>query len=374
MSKVVQLQDFHEKNGHLTEFAGFALPLWFKGIIAESLAVRNAAGIFDVSHMGRAIVIGKDSQKLLDQITTNDVASLENGQGQYSLICNDGGGIKDDALVFRLQDQEHLIVYNAGNRQKDYDWIINNSRGLEVEVQDVSDKVAMFAVQGPKARELVQRLSRDRLLGIPRFACSWTQLAGFKALVSRTGYTGEDGFEVFVWDSPLDDPSNAQAVWNKLLETGRAHGLEPCGLGARDLLRLEAGLCLYGTDIDEDTNPYEAKLSFVVKLYKNFIGKQKLQESKEKGPSRIRVGMVTERRAIPRHGFPIFHQGKGVGTVTSGSFSPILNAGIAMGYVEREAAEEGTELRIQVRDRMEKVKVVKPPFYDTTKYGYSRKA
>jgi aminomethyltransferase len=373
LSKVVQLQRFHEKNSHLTEFAGFTLPLWFKGIIAESLAVRNSVGMFDVSHMGRAIIRGKDSQKFLDRITTNDVASLENGQGQYSLICNDQGGIKDDGLVFHLRDQEHLFVYNAGNRKKDYDWIITNSREFEVEVEDVSDKVAMFAVQGPKAREIVQHLSSDKLLSIPRFGCSWTHLAGFKALISRTGYTGEDGFEVFVWDSPIDSPGNAQVVWNRLLDTGKAHGLQPCGLGARDLLRLEAGLCLYGTDMDENTNPYEARLSFVVKLRKDFIGKQKLQEIKENGAPRVRVGIVSERRVIPRHGFHIYHQGKGVGKVTSGSLSPILNTGIAMGYVEREAADEGTELDIEVRDRMEKAKVVKLPFYDATRYGYSRK-
>lgn len=373
MSKVVQLQEFHEKNGHLTEFAGFTLPLWFKGTIAESLAVRNAAGIFDVSHMGRAIIRGKDSQKLLDGITTNDVASLKKGQGEYSLVCNDEGGIKDDVLVFRLQDEEHLIVYNAGNRQKDYDWIIANSHGLDVEVKNVSDKVAMFAVQGPRARALVQHLSSDELLSIPRFGCSWTQLAGFKVLISRTGYTGEDGFEVFVWDSPIDDPSNAKAVWNRLLEAGRPHGLEPCGLGARDLLRLEAGLCLYGTDMDENTNPYEARLSFVVKLHKDFIGKHKLQEIREKGSSRIRVGMITQRRVIPRHGFDIVHRGNDVGTVTSGSLSSLLNTGIAMGYVGKEAAREGVELDIRVRDRMEKARVVKPPFYDTTRYGYSRK-
>jgi aminomethyltransferase len=366
------MQAFHEKNGHLVEFAGFALPLWFKGIISESLAVRNAAGMFDVSHMGRAIVTGKDAQKLLDNITTNDVASLKNQQGQYSLICNDRGGIEDDVLVFRLQDQEYLVVYNAGNRLKDYDWIMKNSSGLDVQMKDVSENVAMFAVQGPDARDLVQRLSSDDLLGLPRFGCSWTKLAGFKTLISRTGYTGEDGFEVFVWDSPIDRPSNAQAVWDKLLEQGGVHGLQPCGLGARDQLRLEAGLCLYGTDMDEDTNPFEARLGFVVKLHKNFIGKQKLQEAKEGGLSRIRVGLVTEKRVIPRHGFSVFSQAKIVGTVCSGSLSPILNTGIAMGYVEKEASEEGSTLDIGVRDRMEKARVVKMPFYDTAKYGHAR--
>jgi len=370
----VQLQDYHKENGHLTEFAGFTLSLWFKGIVAETLAVRNAAGIFDISHMGRAIIRGEDAEKLLDTITTNDVAALKNMQGQYSLICNDEGGIKDDVLVFRLQDQEHLLVFNAANRQKDLDWILMNSRGLDVKVEDISDRVAMFAVQGPKARQVVQSLSSYELLGIPRFECSWAQVAGVKCQVSRTGYTGEDGFEIFVLDSPTDNPVNAEIVWKKLLEAGKSIGLEPCGLGARDLLRLEAGLCLYGTDMNENTNPYEARLGFVVKLHKNFIGKQKLQAAKEAGPSKVRVGLVTEQRVIPRHGFDILRGESIVGSVTSGSLSPTLNTGIAMGYVERGAAEEGTELEVRIRDRMEKVKVVKPPFYDTTKYGYSRKS
>jgi len=373
LPKVVQLQDFHEKYGHLTEFAGFNLSLWFKGIIPESLAVRNAAGIFDVSQMGRALIRGKDSQKLLDSITTNDVAALGKGRGQYSLICNPEGGIKDDVWVFRLQDDEHLIVYNAGNRSKDYDWIVSNARGLNVEVQDVSDDVAMFAVQGPKARQLVQEESSNQLDNVPRFGCAWTELAGAKALVSRTGYTGEDGFEVFVWDSPLGNARNAQTVWDRLLQVGKPYGLEPCGLGARDLLRLEAGFCLYGNDMDEKTNPYEAKLGFVVKLHKDFIGKKKLQEIKERGTPRVRVGITTARRVIPRHGFNIIHEGREVGSVTSGTLSPLINTGIGMGYVNTEIAREGNVVEIHVRDRLEEAKIVRPPFYDTSRYGYSRK-
>jgi len=371
----VQLQEFHERNGHLTEFVGFNLPLWFKGIIPESLTVRNAAGIFDTSHMGRTLVRGKGAQELLDNLTTNDVASLKIGQGQYSLICNPSGGIKDDVTVFHLDNEQYFIVYNAGNRAKDYDWILTNSRGLEVEVEDVSDSVAMFAIQGPKARQLTQELSSTQVMEIPRFGCGWTELDGKKCLVSRTGYTGEDGFEIYTWNSPITNPSNARGVWNKLLEVGKSYGVEPCGLGARDLLRLEAGLCLYGTDIDENTNPYEAKLGFVVKLRKkDFVGKEKLQEIKEKGTLRIRVGLITERRVIPRHGFEVTVLGKVVGTVTSGTLSPLLNTGIAMGYVEKVCGQEGFELEIQVRGRPEKARVIKPPFYDTSQYGYLRKS
>lgn len=337
------------------------------------MAVRNAAGIFDVSHMGRAIIQGKDSQKLLDNLTTNDVASLANGEGQYSLLCNPVGGIKDDVLVFRLQEGEHLIVYNAANRSKDYDWILTNSGGLDVNIQDVSDNVAMFAVQGPKTIPIMQPLCSVELDTIPRFGCSWTQIAGTKALISRTGYTGEDGFELFVWNSPVRRPEKAGMVWERVLQAGKPHGLEPCGLGARDLLRLEAGLCLYGTDMDEKTNPYEAKLGFVVKLHKEFIGKRKLQEIKEKGTPRIRIGLVTTKRVIPRHGFKIVQATKDVGTVTSGTLSPILNTGIAIGYVSPEVARESNVVGIEVRDRLEEAKVVKPPFYDQNKYGYSRK-
>ncbi len=372
MLRVVQLQDFHEKNGHLTEFAGFNLPLWFKGIIPESLAVRNAAGIFDVSHMGRALIQGKDAQKLLETITTNEVSILGNRQGQYSLMCNFEGGIRDDVLVFRLKEDEYLIVYNAGNRSKDYDWIVDNSTGLKVESRDVSDDVAMFAIQGPKAIRIVRQLTSAQLDKIARFGCEWVEIAGARTLVSRTGYTGEDGLELYVWDSPIGKSQNARLVWEKIMETGRPHGLEPCGLGARDLLRLEAGLCLYGTDMDENTNPYEARLGFVVRLQKEFIGKKKLQQIKETGTQRTRVAIVTARRVIPRRDFSIIHNDRNIGMITSGTLSPILNTGIAMGYVTTQFAKEGNVVKVQIRDRQEEGKIVKTPFYDTSKYGYSR--
>ena len=357
----------------MTEFAGFNLPLWFKGIIPESLAVRNAVGIFDVSHMGRALVRGQDSQRFLDHITTNDVASLNKGSGQYSLLCNSVGGIKDDVLVFNLQQDQYLIVYNAANRVGDYEWFGSTKDGFDAEIQDVSDEIAMFAVQGPKAVPLISKLADAPLGKLPRFACDWAEIAGCKVLVSRTGYTGEDGFEVFVWDAPIGSAVNAQKVWDKMLEAGRPIGLEPCGLGARDLLRLEAGLCLYGTDMDENTNPFEAKLGFVVKLNKDFIGRSSLQQVKEKGPQKLRVGVVTENRVIPRHGFSILFNDEEIGRVTSGTLSPILDKGIAMGYVTPQNASQGNAVKIKIRDRVEGAKFVKPPFYDTGKYGYSRR-
>ena len=373
MTKSVQIQAFHNKNGHLTEFAGFNLPLWFKGIIPESLAVRNAAGIFDVSHMGRALVRGRDSQKFLDHITTNDVSSLTSGSGQYSLLCNLAGGIKDDLLVFNMQPDRYLIVYNAANRAGDYEWFESTKQGFDVEIEDISDNVAMFAVQGPKAVALMTKLTNARLGNLPRFACDWVEIAGSRILASRTGYTGEDGYEVFVWDAPIGNPVNALKVWDTIVKEGKPVGLEPCGLGARDLLRLEAGLCLCGTDMDEKTNPFEARLGFVVKLNKDFIGRISLQEIKEIGPRRLRVGVVTENRVIPRHGFSILLNGEEVGQVTSGTLSPLLDRGIAMAYLSPQNASLGNVVKVRIRDRFEGAKLVKPPFYDTSKYGYSRK-
>ena len=368
------MQSFHDENGHLTEFAGFNLPLWFTGIIPESLAVRNAAGIFDVSHMGRAIVYGKDSGTFLQHITSNDISALGDGLGQYSLLCNPDGGIKDDVLVFRLEKDRYLIVYNAANRSGDYSWFIGNSEGFELKIEDISDQVALFAVQGPNAVRIVtEAVGEAGLAELPRFGCAWAKISGVRVLLSRTGYTGEDGFEVFVWDSPIGDPAAAKSVWEAVLQAGKTLGLALCGLGARDLLRLEAGLCLYGTDIDETTNPYEARLGFVVKLQKNFIGRDKLERIKTDGPARLRVGLVTMNRVIPRHGFAVEDREEEVGKITSGTLSPILNTGIAIGYVDPNRATEGNMLNVRIRNRPERAQVVKPPFYDTSKYGYSRK-
>ena len=372
LSRIVHLNEFHEKNGHVVDFAGFRLPLWFKGIISESLAVRNSVGIFDISHMGRMLVRGANSGEFLNTVTTNDVKVLKVGDGQYSLICNEEGGIKDDLLVFHLSDCEYLVVPNAANRSKDYEWFSANAKGENVEIEDISDHVAMFAIQGPKSVDVLQRASSASVASIRRFCCAWTEISGVRSLVSRTGYTGEDGFEIFVWDSPVTNPQKAVTVWKSLLDAGGPFGIEPCGLGARDLLRLEAGLCLYGTDMDESTNPYEARLGFVVKFTKDFIGRPRLEEVKKKGTEKSRVGLVTVNRVIPRNGYHILLSGETVGDVTSGSLSPILDRGIAMGYV-RASALNADSLMIMIRGRAEAAKLVRPPFYDPTRYGYARK-
>ncbi|RLI21811.1 glycine cleavage system aminomethyltransferase GcvT, partial [Candidatus Bathyarchaeota archaeon] len=290
--KRTHLYEFHRKHAKMTLFAGFEMPLWFKGIIPEHLAVRKTVGIFDITHMGRALITGPEAEKFLNYISTNDVSKLTPLSAQYSTLCNEKGGIKDDFVVSKLEKDKFLMVYNAGNRTKDYEWLTMHARNFDVKVEDFSDNIAMFAVQGSKAEETLQKISTENLSQIGRFKCGWTKLAGIDVFLSRTGYTGEDGFEVFVWDSPLSNPEKALKVWNSILEAGKEFSIEPCGLGARDTLRLEAGMCLYGNDINEDITPLEARISFVVKFDKeNFIGKDALLKQKEKGLERKRVGI-----------------------------------------------------------------------------------
>lgn len=373
-TKRTHLYQFHRENAEITVFAGFEMPLWFKGIIPEHLAVRNGVGIFDITHMGRAIITGPDAEQFLNYVTTNNVQALAPLSAHYSLMCNEKGGIKDDFVLSRLERDKFLMVYNAANREKDYQWLKKNAEKFDVNIQDVSDNIAMFAVQGPKAQETLQKISSGDLSQIKRFKCGWTELSGTKVFISRTGYTGEDGFEIFVWDTPLSNPDKAVKVWNTILEAGKEFGIQPCGLGARDTLRLEAGLCLYGNDIDEETTPLEARLSFVVKFDKGeFIGKQALLKQREEGIKKRRVGIVMIDRGIPRAKFEIYREEQKIGYVTSGTFSPLLRKGIAMGYVQKEHAKEETEITIKIRRKNAKAKIVKFPLYDAEKYGYRRK-
>ncbi|MCW3981644.1 MAG: glycine cleavage system aminomethyltransferase GcvT, partial [Candidatus Bathyarchaeota archaeon] len=244
------LYDFHAKNGKVVSFAGFSMPIWFKGIKPEHLAVRNCVGIFDVTHMGRVLITGIDAEGFLNYVTTNNVAKLEPLDAHYSTMCNRKGGIKDDFVLSRQGKDRFFMVYNAANRNKNYRWLRKQASPFEVSVQDVSENIAMFAVQGPKAQETLQKLTPHSLKRVRRFKCSWTKLAGSEAFISRTGYTGEDGFEVFVWNTSVSDPGEAVKVWKAILAAGREFSIEPCGLGARDTLRLEAGMCLYGNDIN----------------------------------------------------------------------------------------------------------------------------
>jgi aminomethyltransferase len=373
--KKTHLYDFHKQKAKITEFAGFEMPIWYKGIIPEHMAVRNSVGIFDITHMGRALITGAKSEVFLNYVTTNDVTALTPLSAHYSNMCNEQGGIKDDFVLSRLEPEKFLIVYNASNRIKNYEWLTKNARHFDVNVKDVSDNIAMFAVQGPNAQKALQKIVDLNLSKIERFKCGWTEIAGLQGFVSRTGYTGEDGFEVFVWNTPLTNPTDAMKVWSLTLEAGKEYGIEPCGLGARDTLRLEAGMCLYGNDIDETITPLEAGLSFVVKFKKDsFIGKEALVKQKAEGIERKRAGLLMLEKSIPRPYYEVWKDAEKIGRVTSGTFSPALEKGIAMAYVSTAQAIEGNKVEVKIRDRLAEAQIVKFPFYDPTKYGYGRQS
>lgn len=373
--KKTHLYDYHRMNGNLVDFGGFEMPVWFDGIIPEHHAVRNRVGIFDTSHMGRVIAEGTDTESFLNYVVTNDVSALEQMKGLYTVMCNPRGGIVDDLIIYKLKADRFFIVYNASNREKDFAWLNKNSEGFKVELKDISDEVAMIAVQGPEAENTLQKICEEPISEIERFQIGRVHISGFNAMMARTGYTGEDGFEVFVLDSPLSNPEKSLKVWNDLLEAGSEFGIKPCGLGARDSLRLEAGLCLYGNDIDDDTNPLEARLGWVVKFKKpsDFIGKEALMRIRKEGLKRTRVGILMEERGIPRHGYEVLDGEEPIGVVTSGGLSPTLGVGIAMGYVSREYRKLETPVKIKIRRRLVNGKIVKShPFYDETKYGWKR--
>lgn len=360
----------------MTVFAGFEMPIWYKGVIPEHLTVRNSVGVFDISHMGRVSIMGIDSERFLNYVITNDVSAVPANGALYSVMCNVNGGIIDDFVLYRSETDKFMIVFNANNREKGYNWLIKESEGFDVKIKDISDNVAMFAVQGPNAEKTLRKISMADLSKIGRFKCARSYLANIEVFISRTGYTGEDGFEVFVWDAPLAKPDNAVKLWNAILEAGKSFRIEPCGLGARDTLRLEAGMCLYGNDIDESTTPLEARLRFVVKFQKgDFIGKHVLLKQKNEGVKRKRVGIQMIEQGIPRPGFEVCDdKGEEIGYITSGTYSPLLKCGIGMAYLQTVHAQKGNSVNVKVRRRLIKGEIVSFPFYDTEKYGYKRKS
>ncbi len=348
------------------DYAGFELPVWFEGIIPECKAVRTHAGLFDVSHMGRILVEGKDAETFLDKLVTNDVSSLRIGQGQYTILCNLAGGIIDDLTIFRTDRSKFLVVYNAANREKNWSWLMKHAGANDsVKLSDVSDDSAMFAVQGPRAATILRKVSGIRLEEVEKYSSTRGSMDKIPFFLSRSGYTGEDGFEIYIWKTSVKNSHDAMFVWDKLLSEGRQFGLRPAGLGARDVLRLEAGMCLYGNDIDENTTPVEARLNFVIRLDKKnrFIGQDVIEKQRENGPSRIRIGFKIIGKGIPRQGQVFVSNGQTIGKVTSGTFSPTLNVGIGMGYVKPGLAKQGEQLDVRVRDRDVPAQVVKLPFY-----------
>jgi aminomethyltransferase len=364
LARRTQVYEYHKKHGNIVEYAGFDLPVWFEGIIPECHSVRNSCGIFDVSHMGRVLAEGKGAESFLNQLTTNDVSKLAVGRGQYSLLCNPKGGIMDDLTIFRIGSIRYLVVYNAGNRDKNWTWLLKNKTRGDVTISDVSDDVAMFAVQGPRASTVLWNVSGVKLEEVERYGTRDVKVAGIPCLLTRSGYTGEDGFEIYVWNTNVKEPSSAVKVWDKMLSGGRELGICPVGLGARDVLRLEAGMCLYGNDIDENTSPVEARLNWVVRLEKpDFVGKNAIMRLKEKGPGRVRVGFRMKEKGIPRQSQDILADVEAVGKVSSGTFSPTLSVGIGMGYVPPSQSAIGETFSVGIRDHRVRAEIVKLPFY-----------
>ena len=374
--KRTHFYSFHIGKARMGEFAGFEMPLWYEGIIPEHMAVRETVGVFDVSHMGRVAVEGPDAESFLNYVLTGDISSLRPGRSSYSLMCDERGGIIDDVVVLRRSSDAFLLVVNAANRSKDLRWLAEHAEGRDVAIKDLSDDVAMMAVQGPKAQDVIELLCDKPVSGLKWHSFTEAHISGTKVMVARMGYTGEDGFEIYIWDAPVESPEKALRIWNTILEAGRDFGIRPCGLGARDTLRLEAGYRLYGTDMDENTTPFEAGLSFAVDLGKEgFIGREALLKEAEKGPDKVLVCLKLVEKGVPRHGYKILRaDGHEAGWVTSGTFSPLLKCGIAMAYVRPELSEPGTELLVDLRARRARAVVVKPPFYDPAKYGRKRRA
>ncbi len=341
----------------MVEFAGFQMPLQYSGIIQEHKRVRSTVGVFDVSHMGEFEVRGAGAADFVQRMTTNDVSKLSEGRVQYSTMCYDHGGIVDDLLVYHLGDAFMLVV-NAANIGKDFAWL-KEHLAPDAELVDRSDETSLLAVQGPRSRDTLKKVTDAPLDDLAYYHWVRGKIAGLEVLISRTGYTGELGYEVYMFADPL---SNGK-LFDAIMEAGKEFDIEPVGLGARDTLRLEMGYCLYGNDIDETTNPLEAGLGWITKLNKGeFTGRAALLKAKEEGLRRRLVGMMVDAKAFPRHGYEITAEGKPVGKVTSGTFSPILEKGIAMGYVPIELAAEGTALGIVIRGNAVDAKVVKLPF------------
>jgi aminomethyltransferase len=340
----------------IIDFGGWAMPVQYSGILDEHKTVRTACGMFDVSHMGEVIFAGPRATEAVQKLVTNDVGKLADMQAMYTVACRPNGGIVDDLIVYKESADKYLIVVNASNIEKDVAWFKEQS-GTICDVKDISDHTSLLAVQGPRAAELLQSLSKDPIAQVKPFYAAMANVGGFDVRMGRTGYTGEDGFEIFTMNL------NAPRLWDILIEAGQKFGLKPIGLGARDTLRLEAKLCLYGNDIDEQHTPHEAQLSWVVKG-KGYIGEEALAKQKAEGLKRKLVGFVMKERGTARHGYPILDDGgKQIGEVTSGAIGPTVGVNVGMGYVPTEKAEAGTRLVIDCRGKSAAAEVVKGPFY-----------
>lgn len=360
-AKKIPLHHVHEQlGGKMIPFAGFIMPVRYSSDIEEHMAVRQGVGVFDVSHMGEFKIEGPQALDLIQRVTSNDASKLVDGQAQYSCLPNETGGIVDDLIVYKIKDNDYLLVVNASNIEKDWNWIAaRNTQGATM--KNISDSMCLFAVQGPKATGVLQKLTKTDLSTIAYYHFSIGEFAGVpNVIMSNTGYTGAGGFEIYC------AAADAEEIWKAIFEVGREENIKPIGLGARDTLRLEMGFCLYGNDIDDTTSPLEAGLGWITKFTKPFTNSAALQKQKETGVTRKLVGFKMVDKGIPRHDYEIHNaQGQKIGRVTSGTQSPVLNQGIGLGYVESSLSKPGTEIFISVRGKALRATVAKLPLIVT---------
>ena len=358
--KNIALNDVHVALGaKMVPFAGYNMPVQYEGVTAEHLTVRESVGVFDVSHMGEFLVSGENALALIQKVTSNDASKLQIGDAQYSCFPNEDNGIVDDLICYRIKEHEYLLVVNASNIEKDWNWITKYNEEFDATLRDLSEDYSLLAIQGPKAVEAMQSLSSLDLADIPFYKFKVGDFAGIEhVIISATGYTGSGGFEIYCKNSEV------QQIWDKVFEAGAAFGIKPIGLAARDTLRLEMGYCLYGNDIDDTTSPIEAGLGWITKFTKDFVNHEALAKEKEEKPAKRLVGFELDERGIPRQGYDIVdEEGTIIGNVTSGTMSPCLQKGIGMGYVPRSFVKSGSKIYIQVRKKAIPATVVKLPFY-----------
>lgn len=358
--KKTSLFSLYEKyGGKIVDYAGWAMAVQFEGLISEHEAVRSRAGLFDVSHMGEIEIKGKDALKYLQYLLTNNFETMKDNQVIYSFMCYPDGGVVDDLLVYKYSSDYYLLVVNAANMEKDYKWMMDNKGKFDIQIINISDDVSEIAIQGPKAEKILQKLTDTNLSEIKSFYLKRdVDIAGANCLISRTGYTGEDGFEIYL--SHKDAPN----IWEKLMEAGKDEGLQPAGLGARDTLRFEASMPLYGNEISQDITPLEAGLGFFVKFDKgNFIGREALLKQKEEGLKRKLVAFEMIENGIPRHGYEVLKDGMEIGFVTTGYHSPTLKKNIGFALIDSKFTALDTILEIQIRKKVAKAKIVNKKFY-----------
>ena len=357
--KSTALTKIHENLGaKMVPFAGYNMPVQYEGVNAEHETVRKGVGVFDVSHMGEFFLKGENALALIQKVTSNDASKLVNGKAQYSCLPNNDGGIVDDLIIYKIEDNHYMLVVNASNIEKDWNWI-SSQNNLNVDMINASDNYSLLAIQGPKAAEAMQSLTQIDLTNMPYYSFEIGEFAGLQNVtVSATGYTGSGGFEIYFKNE------DAETIWTKIFEAGKDFGIKPIGLAARDTLRLEMGFCLYGNDINDTTSPLEAGLGWITKFDKDFTNSKNLKLQKENGVRRKLVAFAMQERAVPRHDYEIVDaQGNNIGIVTSGTMSPSLNIGIGLGYVTTAFAGVDSEIFIRIRKNDVLAKVVKLPFY-----------